>query len=520
MDSESPVKPRRGRRRKRRLEVEEVPERSPEAASSLHRPRGRLRKEADVRDPLETLNDFVAPEAPAPRRRLRKALAPDETPHQTGPSPEADAEDADPLERLNDFIAPEVVHCTRRRSLRIAGKQARAANSPNPELFDEVPEEPRSVSENEEDDEAAEEFARSILNKTSKAPTSRRGDGVLRTRRKATSVPRRIIYAEEVPWPVRKKNTAGEDSDSEVERACRQERCLAEMRRAVEKGRVHTPSSHDADLRSVRAAALAPSLSFDWAEADSKEGSECVLEVLPPENRCPRQLLKEQLEGQRRKELAKGFSIDPPPRGASGSMPGESVPSHEVQPEATEAEQAEQAEATCQAPKRKRLRRLLEEDTAEVPAANPNEAADETSLAGSQKEDESLEQEADEANPPEEEEEEEEEVPLGWNEDLKAWRRQRRKVLARQKVAERRQLRQKAWEVEDLGPDFANSMLSKEDFLRFKRRFSTPRMQSDGSGKAASATPLWTRGDEDLSDLFQVRRESRKVGFFFGKRRG
>lgn len=170
--------------------------------------------------------------------------------------------------------------------------------------------------------------------------------------------------------------------------------------------------------------------------------------------------------------------------------------------------------------KEERLRRLLEEDTAEVPAANPNEAADETSLAGSQKEDESLEQEADEANPPEEEEEEEEEVPLGWNEDLKAWRRQRRKVLARQKVAERRQLRQKAWEVEDLGPDFANSMLSKEDFLRFKRRFSTPRMQSDGSGKAASATPLWTRGDEDLSDLFQVRRESRKVGFFFGKRRG
>ena len=29
--------------------------------------------------------------------------------------------------------------------------------------------------------------------------------------------------------------------------------------------------------------------------------------------------------------------------------------------------------------------------------------------------------------------------------------------------------------------------------------------------RPASATPLWTRGDEDLSDLFQVRRESRKA---------
>eukprot|EP00913_Durusdinium_trenchii_P032480 g30409.t1 len=184
------------------------------------------------------------------------------------------------------------------------------------------------------------------------------------------------------------------------------------------------------------------------------------------------------------------------PMASSGSMPGESVPSHEVQPEATEAEQAEQAEATCQAPKRKRLRRLLEEDTAEVPAANPNEAADETSLAGSQKDG-----------------------------DLRgdSWKFCTPGALFGLALRgspfglERRSQGLAAPTPQSPGAAEGRGTAAAAAESLGGGRFG---MQSDGSGKAASATPLWTRGDEDLSDLFQVRRESRKVGFFFGKRRG
>lgn len=120
-----------------------------------------------------------------------------------------------------------------------------------------------------------------------------------------------IIYAEEVPWPAPKKPRRGDDDeDSEVERALRQEELLQRMRNSVEKGRLRMQqSSTDVDVRAIKEAALAPRLSFDWPDSQEHEGEECILEVLPPEEVDPRQLLKEQLDYQRRRELAKGLVV-------------------------------------------------------------------------------------------------------------------------------------------------------------------------------------------------------------------
>ncbi|CAJ1420347.1 unnamed protein product, partial [Effrenium voratum] len=74
----------------------------------------------------------------------------------------------------------------------------------------------------------------------------------------------------------------------------------------------------------------------------------------------------------------------------------------------------------------------------------------------------------------------------------------------------RRERQQRRWEEKELGPEFAMSILSKEEFLRFKAQ--TASKPPPPEPKEA----LWSRGDEDLSDVF-VRlcpNKPRKAGFF------
>jgi len=176
----------------------------------------------------------------------------------------------------------------------------------------------RFEEEEEDDDDAAEELAQSMLRNTSSTSNPQRSEtGRRRGRRKERPEPKRIIYADEVPWPVPKKkkgDSGEEDEDSEVERARRQEGLLQRMRQTVEKGRARLQqSSHEVDVQALKDRVLAPRFSFDWPEEnDSQEtprDEECVLEVLPPDDICPRQLLKEQLDHQMQKELAKGLVV-------------------------------------------------------------------------------------------------------------------------------------------------------------------------------------------------------------------
>ena len=176
----------------------------------------------------------------------------------------------------------------------------------------------RFEEEEEDDDDAAEELAQSMLRNTSSTSNPQRSEtGRRRGRRKERPEPKRIIYADEVPWPVPKKkkgDSGEEDEDSEVERARRQEGLLQRMRQTVEKGRARLQqSSHEVDVQALKDRVLAPRFSFDWPEEnDSQETprhEECVLEVLPPDDICPRQLLKEQLDHQMQKELAKGLVV-------------------------------------------------------------------------------------------------------------------------------------------------------------------------------------------------------------------
>ncbi|CAJ1454273.1 unnamed protein product [Effrenium voratum] len=155
-------------------------------------------------------------------------------------------------------------------------------------------------------DEESEELARSMA-KTSSGKRCKADDEspkvprAKRARRKKQEQPG-VLFAGEVPWPARKKPEGQEDSDSEVERAMREHRLIQSLRAKVQA----RPQCEPVDRRAVKQAALAPSLSFDLSVEDSMEDSKrSLLEVLPPEGVCPRLLLKERLEAQVRRELAK-----------------------------------------------------------------------------------------------------------------------------------------------------------------------------------------------------------------------
>lgn len=283
VDDASPVKRVRGKRRLQAAAEATVPT-DPVVAKR----RGRLRQQA-TQD---------AAEEELPKSMLRNGFS------SSRPAAMEEEEDDEAAEEFYQSMLKDEMPSSRPVRLTRSNRERRAAA--------------RFEEEEEDDDDAAEELAQSMLRNTSSTSNPQRSEtGRRRGRRKERPEPKRIIYADEVPWPVPKKkkgDSGEEDEDSEVERARRQEGLLQRMRQTVEKGRARLQqSSHEVDVQALKDRVLAPRFSFDWPEEnDSQEtprDEECVLEVLPPDDICPRQLLKEQLDHQMQKELAKGLVV-------------------------------------------------------------------------------------------------------------------------------------------------------------------------------------------------------------------
>jgi len=408
----------------------------------------------------------------------------------------AACDDAEALEEEED---EEEADATRSDTARGAPKKGQPQGGARP------PGVPAGLFDDEEsDDEAAEELAQSFRqpdsegrgkrkprrrspgSESSWTPPGRRGR---RRPKRKKACHDSVILAGEIPWPKKRKvqrrksdgTLASQDEEEDsmesvVRRARDQDRFLAEMRAsaAKSKARLAATSSMNVDVKAVKEAALAPSLSFDldtveMAEEDS-QGS--LLEVLPPEGVCKRALLRERLEKQVRRELAKGLVV--PSAG----------PKEATTPAAAAAPPAAPAADVSQ-------ERVQNEEAAELEEELSVEEEEEQEVRAEAGEDSSAS----------------EDVAPDWF-DVNAWRRVRKRT-ARQEARETRQhWRQKLKDAKTLGDGYIDTILSKEDYIRFRSQNSSIRKPCDGQQLDADKPKLWRRGDEDdLLDFYGVQKK-------------
>ncbi|CAJ1355399.1 unnamed protein product [Effrenium voratum] len=271
-----------------------------------------------------------------------------------------------------------------------------------------------------------------------------------------------------------------------------------------------------------------------------------LLEVLPPEGVCPRLLLKERLEAQVRRELAKGLVVEEAECEEAQEANLRAAKPAEQQSEAETSRSAEQPCPTGHAEvpvAGNKSRRVVEDEPGEAAASAAHgggigELCDRTSprfgsarLTASKRTEtlSTTSTTASEAPQPRrrlrrqvEDEEEPESTSakdsqetrdqLSDADELSAGEAD--EPLDAEEIDEaqiaRRERQQRRWEEKELGPEFAMSILSKEEFLRFKAQ--TASKPPPPEPKEA----LWSRGDEDLSDVY-VRlcpNKPRKAGFF------
>jgi len=195
-----------------------------------------------------------------------------------------------------------------------------------------------------------------------------------------------------------------DEAEDEVERLIRRRQAVSalKVRAGGRQAQIGARSSHDVNMRDVKSALLAPSLSFDLsakADEEEEEGSGEELEVAVPVQEKPRKdsrraLLKEQLQKKLKMAMAKGLVAEPATAG-NAEITAPSVSSLKA-PSAEELELEIEDEApvqTQQVPdegtvtetvvERSRRKRRIAEDDEAVQSSSPAAAAtDVASTAG------------------------------------------------------------------------------------------------------------------------------------------